>query len=227
MHIATHMEVDEDGKPTTIRTYGTRGRDTSYRPRDRRWLNETSGVPLKVWRLPHTSYLIPHTSYLIADSCNFAGSPDYRTPVHLFSGVPGIHGMPATAVGARRALAGGQACWPDHVSCLRGPLRILHRSSSQALTYETVPLQVLPRASSRGCPALAASPAPMLGHEPNASRNAARLIGAGIGRPGLVSGSQTPAPHGSSHIACQPNSEHPQMKSAMARTNTALSPPPR
>ena len=23
-HIATHMEVDEDGKPTTIRTYGTR-----------------------------------------------------------------------------------------------------------------------------------------------------------------------------------------------------------
>jgi hypothetical protein len=76
-------------------------------------------------------------------------------------------------------------------------------------------------------PAMASSPAPMPGHEPNASRNAARLMGVGNGRPGLVSGSQTPAPYGSSHIACQPNSEHPEMKSAMARMNTALSPPPR
>lgn len=33
-------------------------------------------------------------------------------------------------------------------------------------------------------PAMASSPAPMPGHEPNASRNAARLMGVGNGRPG-------------------------------------------
>ena len=54
--IATRMEVDEDGKLTTIRRYGTRD-EYLLSPTRPALAERSSGVPLRGWRLPHSGFV--------------------------------------------------------------------------------------------------------------------------------------------------------------------------